>query len=152
MTLSGLDVILAMDEERVERGCVRSRGCVAPREVTRALLRGETVVMMGLNPDNFAYWITRYAVRYNELETIERNQDIPACPTADDPPMMRIGSSAYLPGPSSFQGAVSPAPARGALGESVPLALYSPMTAVATATGSEDASSKETCDGICEHI
>lgn len=36
---------------------VRSTTCVAPREVSRAALRGDAVVMIGLKPDSFASWM-----------------------------------------------------------------------------------------------
>lgn len=40
------------------RGAERSRVCVAPREERRSKFRGEAVVMIGLNPESLANWMT----------------------------------------------------------------------------------------------
>lgn len=53
-TLKGSDVIFLIASGIVDIGRYRSRGWVAPKERTRELLCGDTVVMIGENPESLA--------------------------------------------------------------------------------------------------
>ena len=42
---------------REDRGNDRSMVCVAPRDLTKSLLRGDRVAMMGEKPESLASWM-----------------------------------------------------------------------------------------------
>lgn len=53
----GTSVMRATCSLRAAAESVRSRTCVAPREMRSSLLCGDAVVMMGEKPDSFASWM-----------------------------------------------------------------------------------------------
>lgn len=61
MTLIGSEVIFFTSALSASSERLRSRTCVAPISRSHAALRGDAVVMMGLNPDTLSSWM---AVRW----------------------------------------------------------------------------------------